>query len=54
MDEQERKICLQHGAYNERIGDLERRMGSVENKLWAVIMLLVANLAGITAVLLKN
>jgi len=47
------KICLQHGAYHERIGDLERRVGSVENKLWAVILLLVANLAGIVAVLLR-
>lgn len=36
------------------VAALEKRVEKLETKLWAVILLLVANLAGIVAVLLKG
>lgn len=52
-DDKEFKTCKEHMAYNERLGDLEERVKSIDGKIWAIILLLVANLAGVIVGLMK-
>lgn len=38
----------------ERHVKLDKRMDSLENKFWGIILLLITNLAGISVILLKG
>lgn len=47
------------GVYNqgwckERHEKLDKRMDSLENKFWAIIILLVTNLGGVSIMLLRS
>lgn len=55
MDEFNQKFCDERHQYiKEEFGAVWKRMNGTEKKLWTIIILLVANLAGLIGVLLKS
>lgn len=55
MDDFNQKFCDErHQNIKEEFDAVWKRMNGTERKLWAIIILLVGNLAGLIGVLLKS
>lgn len=54
-DEFNAQICkLRHDRIDDAIDELKQKIKGMENKFWAIILLLISNLAGVLAVLAKG